>query len=371
MSPRLPKFIPELDALRAFAILPVLAFHSGIIAYYPESAAARLAGYGWAGVDLFFVLSGFLITGILLDARGGARYFRNFYARRALRIWPLYYAALVLMFFVLRPGRFFPAPIYPFHYYAFYAQNLLGREYGPTPWAITWSLAVEEQFYLLWPLLVWACSRKSLQRLLVGLVIAAPVLRAVAIAHHASQYFVSTFPLCRFDTLAVGALLACWLRSPSFSLARLRRGSLAVFAVAAALLFAGIFLPWQITDPLHIIPQYSLLAFLSAGLIWMALVSALEGSRLSPILRNRVLRYIGKISYGLYLLHGTVFQFVGDLGMRPVWLRLVVEVAALFLLMSASWRWFESPILRLKSRFQSVPAAAPAENALAPAAAYD
>ncbi len=367
--------MPELDAVRAFAILPVLFFHSGIIAWAPGSVVARAASYGWAGVDLFFVLSGFLITGILLDARGSRGYFRNFYARRALRIWPLYYAALLLIFFVLRPGRFFPAPIYPFNYYATYTQNLLGTQYGPTPWAVTWSLAVEEQFYLVWPLLVWLCPRRMLHRVLVAMVLASPLLRAVAIHQGANQYFVSTFPLCRFDSLAMGALLACWVRSGSFSMSRLRRGSVAVFAGACALLIAGMYLPWEIADPLHVIPQYTLLAVGSAGLIGIALVSSLEGSWLSPVLRNPLLRYIGKISYGLYLLHGTVFQLAGNLGWWSATWTLVFEFTLLFLLMSASWRWFESPILRLKSRFElaqaAAPGVAPAENVLAPAAAYD
>ena len=145
---QIPKYIPQLDGLRGIAILIVLLAH---LDYLPIFGSAKYLKYGRTGVDLFFVLSGFLITGILLDTKEFPGYFKNFYARRALRIWPIYYAMLIL-FFSLLPAIF---PHHSFHtdwnawpYYATYTQNLFYNFPHSTPLGPTWSLAVEEQYYM-------------------------------------------------------------------------------------------------------------------------------------------------------------------------------------------------------------------------------
>src|SRR5579864_5742100 len=153
-----PKFIPQLDGLRAFAILPVLLTHSWY--YAPDVPISWLGPQGWIGVDLFFVLSGFLITRILLESKDMPRYYLNFYARRGLRVWPVYYLLLFFVFVIsahLPPhwNRYFPRTLFPARFFVFYLQNtFLDLPTIPFALAVTWSLATEEQFYLVWPFLV-------------------------------------------------------------------------------------------------------------------------------------------------------------------------------------------------------------------------
>jgi peptidoglycan/LPS O-acetylase OafA/YrhL len=162
--PAMTNHIPALDGLRGIAILSVMLLHfTNAIAALPgspTSAARSVFGWGWTGVDLFFVLSGFLITGILLDSKGHPLYFRSFYARRALRIFPLYYAALFLFFVVPRAIPSVPATYsFAWHdqrWFWFYLGNF--HPLGPDAKQFIgqfWSLAIEEQFYLVWPLLIW------------------------------------------------------------------------------------------------------------------------------------------------------------------------------------------------------------------------
>ena len=153
----LPSYIPQFDGLRALSILAVFIAHSEFLRSLP---GAVILEYGRIGVDLFFVLSGFLITGILLDSKGSSHYFRNFYIRRALRIWPLYY--LILLIIYLLTSQFLPQMKdgNVWLYFTVYIQNLflnLKIPYGLEP---TWSLAVEEQFYMTWPLLVFLLKTK-------------------------------------------------------------------------------------------------------------------------------------------------------------------------------------------------------------------
>ncbi|NBT59763.1 acyltransferase, partial [bacterium] len=158
-----PAHEPLLDGVRGLAILLVIFFHSSLIPV-KNSMDKILHGAalgGWAGVDLFFVLSGFLITGILLRTKEAPNFFFNFYMRRTLRILPLYYLFLILAFYVV------PQTVqFGFTYWTFLSNILLGRlgQFQSPVLDITWSLAVEEQFYLLWPLVVWATKREKLEK---------------------------------------------------------------------------------------------------------------------------------------------------------------------------------------------------------------
>src|ERR1700741_4392574 len=154
----MPRKIPQLDAIRGIAILVVVVHNLHGLDFPPLSLVTN---YGWMGVDLFFVLSGFLITGILLDTKLSEHYFRNFYARRGLRIWPLYYAVLLFMFVVvplLRPQD--TAELFqrssPWWSYPLFLQNFLvnAPALAVGPLGVSWSLAVEELFYLVWPFFV-------------------------------------------------------------------------------------------------------------------------------------------------------------------------------------------------------------------------
>lgn len=355
---RLARHIPELDGLRAVAILAVLAEHS--LVYSGVEPLVRIAAHGWMGVDLFFVLSGFLITGILLDSKALPHYFRNFYLRRALRIWPLYYTSLSTVFFILpRMSTIFSFShsIYPLHVYAFYLQNILIQGSIPGTLAVTWSLAIEEQFYIFWPPLVRLLSFERVRTLLIACLFCSPLVRLLLVWRGAPPWFDYTFTLARLDAIAMGALVAWWVRSPSFTPARLRRWSKLLFGFSAFLLFGlPIFIPGggTLTTPqhsgLHLVPLYSAVAIGCAGLLGLALAS--DSFRvLGAVFRNSVLRYVGKISYSLYLFHFPVYilckPWIHSLG-----LLLVVEHSILLLLSSASWYFFEQPILSLKSHFE-------------------
>ncbi len=206
--------IPELDGFRAIAIWAVLIAHAfygwndtqAIAERFPQRLQLAL-GHGWLGVDLFFVLSGFLITGILLDTREHPAYFKNFYVRRALRILPLYFGCIVVMSLGYRGyGPYFLTSV-------FFLANL-ARLFGvPAPHGpgVFWSLAVEEHFYLLWPVLNRFLRRRLFAMLAILLVVLTPVARIVFAAHglntNEQVYLYSWF---RFDGLALGALLAMW-----------------------------------------------------------------------------------------------------------------------------------------------------------------
>jgi peptidoglycan/LPS O-acetylase OafA/YrhL len=312
--------IPTLDGVRGTAILLVMLYHMNLLR--PASAPAavdlwfsRAVGVGWCGVDLFFVLSGFLITGILLAAKGRDHFFRDFYARRTLRIFPLYYA-VVFVSLVVIPNL--PEGIVP-------AQKLdrFGRIEGDEAWYwlylsnfaiaragawrhgildISWSLAIEEQFYLLWPALVAFCSTRGLTRFCVALVVLAPCLRLALRLAGAEPMVAYVITPARVDLLAIGALIAIAARSPE-GLERFAHPARRAFWAALVLLLAD----WLVLgfDPFAIRVQvagYSLLGVVFGGLL-VAVLRAPQGSLLARCFESRPLRVLGKYSYALYLFH--------------------------------------------------------------------
>ncbi|HEV2844590.1 MAG TPA: acyltransferase, partial [Thermoanaerobaculia bacterium] len=207
--------LPALDGLRGLAILLVLLLHFTVYGGPPATEGIdklfyRAAQAGWIGVDLFFVLSGFLITGILYDAKGGENYFRSFYARRVLRIFPLYYGALAVFLLLvpaLRPGSFW--------HWTYLSNVQIAREGWPDSGALGhfWSLAVEEQFYLFWPVAVLLLARRSLMAA-CWVCLAGSLLLRVGL--HLADQETAAFVLtpARLDSLAAGALLALAARGP-------------------------------------------------------------------------------------------------------------------------------------------------------------
>jgi len=354
----LPKHIAELDGLRAIAILLVLAMHScGGFGRTIQS----LTLHGWMGVDLFFVLSGFLITGILLDTREDPHYFRAFYIRRILRIWPLYYTILAIAYvaiphwsvwLTLDPAR---RGYWPYH--ALFVQNFVIRELFFDPLIVTWSLAIEEQFYLVWPLLVRTVPVAALGRVLGGIIVASPIARWITFLATGLTAPVYMTTWCRLDGLAFGALVAWWVRQDGFSFAALRRWGLVACGVAA--LVAALPMEWPGARLVKgDVLVYSVVALGFAGLLALALEGGSRDAPLARVLRGRVLRYVGRISYGLYLWHPIVYSAVDHSrlvlllpGGRRVIGSFVAQQAALFAVASASWFFFEAPILRLKSRW--------------------
>ncbi len=353
-------YIPQFDGLRGLAILAVLLAH---LTYMPEVRFSAVFTYGRMGVDLFFVLSGFLITGILLDSRELAGYFKNFYARRALRIWPLYYAVLAV-FFGLLPLFFSPqafgTDVKTWAYYVTYTQNLFFHFPHSTPLQPTWSLAVEEQYYMIWALFVFFLGRKALRNWLMGMILFSFCLRVGGYFHGASLEFMHTFTLCRLEPLAAGGLAALWLRSRRCNLQRWSRGAwIALLIGSGGVLLALV--DWGVQS---LILSYPFVASAFAGLLALALTANPVSSSLGKALDQSWLRYTGKISYGIYLIHVPIFMVISYAARRILGasspsfglqlLMVLTGFGAVYLVASLSWRFFERPILRWKEKFRSL-----------------
>ncbi len=303
--------MPSLDGLRGVAIGGVLAAH--FLNAWPgraplDQAVIAALGLGWAGVDLFFVLSGFLITGILVDTLGARRWWGDFLARRALRIFPLYFVALAL-FGLLGPAAGLIDP-WTFGRWGWWYWSYLGnwayaaRQVIP-PLSHFWSLAVEEQFYLAWPAVVLLARGRRLAWTAAALVLAGPGLRALIV--HASGWPVgSAYRVTpgRLDELALGALLAVALRDQALR-PWVRRGwPLALAAGAAGFLALGLAQgPFDMHRPAMEIWSHSLLGLGFGGLVAGAVVGEGTAAPLQRLLGARPLRLLGRYSYGLYVVH--------------------------------------------------------------------
>jgi peptidoglycan/LPS O-acetylase OafA/YrhL len=356
--------IPALDGLRALASLMVVFYHFGPHIVRAESefsflrALPRLA---WAGVDLFFVLSGFLISSILLGSRGSPRYFRTFYARRAYRIFPLYYltllayiaATVVVGDHAAEFGRLFENPI-PAWTYLFYVQNVAmtaAGSFGPIWLAGTWSLAIEEQFYLLLPAIVRWTTPKGLCRLAVCSLLAAVVVRA------AIQKFRFWDPIggyvllpARMDALAAGVLIALLVHYRQQWIAG-RERRIRQYVLGFLLLWMGYeYLPNpQAIRLAFVVHTGDALAF--AGILLVVLTSS--GSSFAKFLSTRWMRGLGNMAYSTYLFHPIVLCMVFRLmkGYDPVLVSvgdltpLAVALAMSLALSWLSWNVFERPLV--------------------------
>lgn len=307
--------MPELDSVRGIAVLMVLFYHGMTPPLSPPlSSWARtlfaVTRVGWTGVNLFFVLSGFLITGILLDTRTRPDYYQRFYFRRVLRILPALYVTLAALWLLgeislrlLAVSAFFLAN----------SVNLfgLGLQYGPL-----WSLAVEEHFYLLWPSLVRKFSSFMLVLVLTGICLGTPALRVICWTGGRfpkdSAIFNTWFNL---DGLALGSLLAVWIRHPSFSRRRMRQ--LAPAGLIVGVISFAVFARTT-SNPLTLLPLSCNLA--SAGLLTSMLLAGT--SRWSFLVNRPILKFFGSISYGLYLVHVLAFRGAEKL-LAPVWAPLI------------------------------------------------
>lgn len=370
--------IPALDGLRGIAVLTVMWLH--FVFLVPRTGGERvfwnLSETGWIGVDLFFVLSGFLITGILYDAKGGPHYFRNFYMRRSLRIFPLYYAFLILIFAVMPLLRASGADHVGKQVWMWtYLSNVLfarvGWEGMPAHTTHLWSLAIEEQFYLLWPLLVWLASRRRLIQLCVGSIAVAFATRLVLHFVFANDVAAYALMPARIDALAAGGLLAVLVRDREG--ARLAAKYLnPVAAATAAMLILVMFWSGPIQGdsmlPTLAFPVqafgYTALALFFAAMLGKA-VAAPAGQLSNRVLTSPVLVAFGKYSYALYLLHILVRdilqnQILANRGGFPViagsqipaqLLVLALGIGLSYAVAFASWHLFEKRILALKRFF--------------------
>ena len=357
--------LPELDGIRAIAILMVLFAHAflgftnapGALSEIP-SPVMQIIGHGWLGVDLFFILSGFLITGILVETKSRPNYFKNLYIRRALRIMPLYFVMIaVWSLFYTDAGRYFVLS----SVFAASLSDLLGvhEPHGP---GVLWSLAVEEHFYLIWPLVVLLLSRRRLFTVSAAIFVAMPILRAIFAArgmHADSIYALSWF---RFDGLATGAMIALWSKSSYCSRRSASIIAAGAFVVVTVMTLIG--LPYGIMTG-HTTSSIALRytqTYMVFGALFV-LVYALRETVWTAPLRWSVLQLTGALSYCLYLVHlsiGDAFEFLGKnqlagliapLGPTAhVMLRTAVMVLISFAIALVSRRVLEEPFLSLKDR---------------------
>jgi peptidoglycan/LPS O-acetylase OafA/YrhL len=361
--------IPELDGIRGIAIGMVLMAHFFAIDSRPGSPLAyalvslRLT---WSGVDLFFVLSGFLIGGILLDARESSNYFRVFYTRRFFRIVPIYAVLLLsvgLAMYLSNAGiigkyeGLFTGRL-PWGYFATFLQNIgmsLHNAWGTAPLAPTWSLAVEEQFYLTLPLVIRFLDRRALLRFTLAGIVAAPLLRAYLL-HRNPANFIAWYTLmpCRADALLLGVLGAIALRDPKWRAWLLGKRRFALLAIAILLLGVA-YLGWRA-------PSFWNALMATAGFTWLALtyfsflLYALlyRDSWISHCLRWSWLGGLGVIAYGTYLFHEFFLgMFFGRVPLLHSWHDVGLSVIVLVVticLCRLSWVYFEKPLVKIGHR---------------------
>src|ERR1019366_1071793 len=369
MPDRIPQGrMPELDGLRGIAILLVWVAH--YFAVPGKGMVSLLDGYwfrlGWTGVDLFFVLSGFLIGGILLDVRTSPRYFKTFYARRFFRIIPLYYAWIGVYVLLAAFGR---------HYLmahigtvegidvsilaqVLFFQNIrdfLGSTVSFWWFTFTWSLAVEEQFYLVSPLFVRYLSKRALASFLILVTLAAPVLRLVVRdSFHSGAWLAYRLMPCRADSLAIGMLAAMLWSTPKMRDWLVAHGVL-LYGFFGILL-AGVAYLWRwYSDPLLPLTQtigYTWLALFFAAVILLALTR--PAAPVALLARLGFFREIGGVSYCIFIIHSALFLFCHQILLHALpavtdeKAAAVTFLAALltYAIAKLSWKFFEEPLLR-------------------------
>lgn len=367
----LKKHLPALDGLRGLAVLLVLCYdclklhHDGFI---PTLIARKFAASGWIGVDLFFVLSGFLITGILLDTVGRKGYWKSFILRRSVRIFPLYYGTLIVVFGIVPlvwlalgyesgTGALAAVKETQFWYWS-YLQNWLFAWQGAWPDGRVlnhfWSLAVEEQFYLIWPFVVVACSRKRLAWLCFGLCLFALTLRYALLVNGIPGVTTYVMTITRMDSLCAGALLAIAFRSPGWASRWAKY--LPLICAASFVVLIGI-------DSVYPVLKSQSFAAYSIGHTLIATVFALLIGTLVLLSQRHLLSRLfcfpglislGKYSYAIYVFHRFVYRAVKsfDWSFLPEssqgWAIFAATLVSSYLLARISWILWESPFLALK-----------------------
>jgi peptidoglycan/LPS O-acetylase OafA/YrhL len=382
--------IPALDGLRGIAILLVLVNHlsrgSLLAATEQAKLLVRFGDIGWTGVELFFVLSGFLITGILLDSKGADNFFSSFYARRALRILPLSYGALFIGFILcplvgklgvpFLPRRFSTAQLW----YWFYGANFVWLVKGGVEYfGHFWSLAVEEQFYFLWPAVVLVSSRRTLAKICIALVLLAPLVRILLDLQGVDRGITYALPTSHVDALSFGALAALAVRDDAWARRLLPRLNYFVYPGLIIFIVLGVVygsVNWD-DSPAFIVGALPLAIFFT-GLLLRAVATTGSTAPFQQFLRRGWLRSCGRYSYAVYVLHVPLLVFYfnklvpavlkdlpslrgwahhpGMLGSAVLALLFILHTVVLglffFGLGKFSWWAFEGPLNGLKPSFK-------------------
>lgn len=354
--------VPELDGLRGIAVLLVVLFHSSfMLEMFPQRFVVKLLEWlvwpGWLGVDVFFVLSGFLITGILLSDRGD---WKRFYCDRAFRILPpfLVVFAVTLSLSQSHPWLQVLAYLLFVGNFAAFAQSALG------PLIHLWSLAVEEQFYVLWPQAAWRVSKPALLKIALSLCGASMVCRCVAAAAGINTTVIYWATPTHLDGIALGCAVAIALQiPPARAWLAMRWRAMAWTAVGVLAAGAAFLREPLIVDDIKVL----LFAIPAASVLTASVVFAAVEHKLPLIpgaaLRNRLLIYFGKRSYALYLIHWPMIAGLDAVRAKCTWAPLKIhgartlvasEILAIvlsMLLAELSWRMVEQPAQRLKRRW--------------------
>jgi peptidoglycan/LPS O-acetylase OafA/YrhL len=375
---RQSKYLPELDGIRGVAILGVLCSHgvgvTGIFENTNTSVPANIFEHLmvplWGGVDLFFALSGFLITGILLRTKGNQNYFSSFYARRALRIFPIYYLVLLLCLSVAHfsahvANQLPPSPEWKFAYFI-YLQNWPifwhGHKMLEGFWGAYWSLAVEEQFYFIWPIVVLLLSETAISTIcIVGFLCALPLRLFLSIHYFGGSFGLAQITSSRVDGLLLGAACAVYMfkhKRPVPMRWIVLSGSIGSIIVA----WIAIFHNSELVDTGSWILTLGITGFaLLSGTV--VAVSQHYIPLIQRILTLRWLRLAGKYSYGIYVYHLLIFlpvrKFLWDhTGLAATWnlpekiLALLLLFAVVFFIAKLSYDLIETRFLRLKKSFR-------------------
>jgi peptidoglycan/LPS O-acetylase OafA/YrhL len=363
--------VPALDGVRGLAIALVLLWH-GLFstgAYANHPLASRIMSLGrlsWSGVDLFFVLSGFLIGGNLLDTAESKRYFSTFYMRRVHRIAPLYAAVLAFVFlapFAMRNlGVTGISNRIPLPYYLAFLQNLWmakNGSFGSNILGVTWSLAVEEQFYLTLPFTIRYVPRSRLWWIVTGMIVGAPLVRMLLNHTGTTGTFASyVLLLSRADALGLGVATALVVRSPKVweKVASKRKYVYAALGVTVLAVVAMLLSGFTAFTNEALGLEYLLLACLYS----LLLLATLLNRHLDAVFSTRTLRYLGTIAYGLYLLHYGCIWVVHGIARRLCqeqsgWMVLSVPVAGIAMAMvlaTLSWEYLEKPLIKWGHRYR-------------------
>jgi peptidoglycan/LPS O-acetylase OafA/YrhL len=371
-QPAIGRHVPVLDGIRGLAVLVVFVNNVGYfdepVDSLPLKAIRLVFGAGWIGVHLFFVLSGFLITGVLLDTRSDPHRLRSFYVRRALRIFPLYFLALAVAFVVLPAfidlGAWGERARHVQVWYWTFLMNWTDTFTGTLPGlSHLWSLAIEVQFYVLWPLAVFGLTPRALTRLCVGLVVSALVIRIGLVLLNVPGSATFDVTVARWDGLAWGAALAMALRTTEWRegfAAGLRRAAWPACFLLLVVAMADRSLSW--TSPMGQTAGTSLVALLFAFVVLSAVGDHADGRWAQALAASGTLRFFAKYGYAMYILHWPIHQLgqtklshwviIGTATSRP--LHLLAYVAGNLIVTTALavavYHLVERPFLSLKDR---------------------